>query len=320
MKKRTHFEFNFNMALFLILIVSFFVIAQRNSAFMSPDYVIEVVLKNAVEIGMLALPMTLVIVTGGIDLSCGNIMVLSAMAGGMVGGKLGSLAGVIVTILIGAACGLLNGVIIARARVPAMITTLATMYLYLGIAKGISKGDSIYSYPAATALGNFELFGLPIQIYIYALLAVVYVILLHRSCFGRKLIAIGLNENATRYCGIDTGKSIMAAYLLEGLTASVAALIWIGRFTSLKFDAGTNLHMKAITVVVLGGTSIVGGVGDMRGTVLATLIIAVFNSGLTVLNLAIDAQTIIQGAVLLVSLVVYEAIHRYQRNKKLIRG
>lgn len=320
MKQKLKIKFGFNSALMLILVAAFIIIANLNSAFMSPEYILQVVLKNAVEIGILALPMTLIITTGGIDLSCGSNMVLSAIVGGIVGGQYGSAAGVAATLILGTLCGLINGIIIAKVRVPAMITTLATMYLYLGIAKGISKGDSIYSYPAATFLGNYELFGIPIQLFIYVVLALVFVVLLHKAQFGRGLTGIGLNEKALRYCGIDTDKYLIAAYTLEGVMAAVAALIWIGRFTSLKYDAGTNMHMKAITIVVLGGTSIAGGVGDMRGTIIGTLILAVLNSGLTVLNIPIDAQAIIQGAVLLTSLIVYAFIHKRQKMRKLIKG
>ena len=319
MKKKKKVNLNFNIALIIILILSFIWIASQNSAFLQKDYIIGVVLKNVIEIGLLALPMTLIIVTGGIDLSCGNIMVLSSMLGGMMAAKAGSAAGVLITLLVGGVCGLLNGVIIAKVKVPAMVTTLATMYLYLGIARGISKGDSIYSYQASTFLGNQEILGLPIQIFLYVLVAVLFVILLQKSVYGRKIFAIGLNEKATRYSGIDTAKTIITAYVLEGLLAGAAAMIWIGRFTSLKYDAGANLHMKVITVVVLGGTSILGGIGDMKGTIIATLIIAVLNSGLTVLNIPIDAQSIVQGVILLISLMAYAIILNHRRKQKLVQ-
>ena len=132
--------------------------------------------------------------------------------------------------------------------------------------------------------------------------------MLQKSTYGRKIFAIGLNEGATRYSGINTDKVILLAYVMEGVMASLAAMTWIGRFTSLKYDAGTNMHMKVITVVVLGGTSIMGGVGDMKGTIIATLIIAVMTSGLTVMGIPYDAQTIVQGVVLLISLTAYALI------------
>ena len=308
MKKKFGQSTYFDLALLVILLISFLGIASQNAVFLSRDYVIGVVLKNAIEIGFMALPMTIIIITGGIDLSCGNIMVLSSMLGGMAAVKSGSIVGILVTLSVGVLCGLLNGIEITKVRVPAMITTLATMYLYLGIARGISKGDSVCSYGATSFLGNEMVLGIPIQIYFYIVVAIIFVMILQKSTYGRKIFAIGLNEGATRYSGINTDKVILLAYVMEGVMASLAAMPWIGRFTSLKYDAGTNMHMKVITVVVLGGTSIMGGVGDMKGTIIATLIIAVMTSGLTVMGIPYDAQTIVQGVVLLISLTAYALI------------
>ena len=308
MKKKFGQSTYFDLALLVILLISFLGIASQNAVFLSRDYVIGVVLKNAIEIGFMALPMTIIIITGGIDLSCGNIMVLSSMLGGMAAVKSGSIVGILVTLSVGVLCGLLNGIVITKVRVPAMITTLATMYLYLGIARGISKGDSVCSYGATSFLGNEMVLGIPIQIYFYIVVAIIFVMILQKSTYGRKIFAIGLNDGATRYSGINTDKVILLAYVMEGVMASLAAMTWIGRFTSLKYDAGTNMHMKVITVVVLGGTSIMGGVGDMKGTIIATLIIAVMTSGLTVMGIPYDAQTIVQGVVLLISLTAYALI------------
>ena len=308
MKKKFGQSTYFDLALLVILLISFLGIASQNAVFLSRDYVIGVVLKNAIEIGLMALPMTIIIITGGIDLSCGNIMVLSSMLGGMAAVKSGSIVGILVTLSVGVLCGLLNGIVITKVRVPAMITTLATMYLYLGIARGISKGDSVCSYGATSFLGNELVLGIPIQIYFYIVAAIIFVIMLQKSTYGRKIFAIGLNEGATRYSGINTDKVILLAYVMEGVMASLAAMTWIGRFTSLKYDAGTNMHMKVITVVVLGGTSIMGGVGDMKGTIISTLIIFVMTSGLTVMGIPYDAQTIVQGVVLLISLTAYALI------------
>lgn len=317
--ERKKFKFSFNMALFLIWLGIFLIIGMRAPAFFNPNYIISVMLKNIVEIGMVALPMTMVIITGGIDLSVGSIMVLAGMLGGMAAAASGSsVVGVIVTLLVGMGCGLINGFMIARVKVSEMITTLATMYLFLGLARGISGGGSVYSYGFSGWLGNTMVGMIPIQILVYLLLAVIFVIVLQRSSFGRKLFAIGLNKNATKYAGIDTEKIQIIIYTITGLVCALAALIFLGRFTSVKYDAGTNFNLKVITVVVLGGTSITGGVGDMRGTLLGTLIIATLNSGLTVMNIPIDVQTVVQGAVLLISLIAFSVVSERNRRKKVI--
>lgn len=324
--KRKPFRMTFNLALFLIWVVIFLFIGFRSPYFFKPTYLISTMLRNIVEIGMVALPMTMIILTGGIDLSVGNILVLACMLGGMAAEASGSsAAGIAVIMLVGLVCGLINGIVITKAKIPPMITTLSTMYLYLGLARGISQGNSVYSFPAAAWMGNTIIGSykdpaqLPVQIIFYIVLAVIFVIVVQRSTYGRKLFAIGLNENAVRYSGIDTDKIKIIAYTVCGLVCAFASIIWLGRFTSVKYDAGTSFNLKVITVVVLGGTSINGGVGDMKGTLLATLIIATLNSGLTVMNIPIDAQTIIQGVVLLISLIAFSIASQRARQRKVIK-
>lgn len=319
MTAKKKFKFTFNKALFLIWILIFVGIAIKSPAFLSSSYIIGVMLRNIVEIGMVALPMTLIIITGGIDLSVGNTMVLASMLGGLAYLKGGTLIAVLVTLLTGAVCGLINGIIIAKVKISAMVTTLATMYLYLGLARGLSKGDSVYSYGFAEALGTKTLLGVPVQIWIYLILAVIFIVLLGYTAMGRKLYGIGLNDNASKYAGIPTEKIQIMIYTLCGIVCALAAFIWLGRFTSVKYDAGTNFNLKVITIVVLGGTSINGGIGDMKGTVLATLIIATLNSGLTVMNIPIDVQTIVQGVVLIIALVACTIVNVRSKQKKIIK-
>ena len=307
----------FNTTLFLIWVVIFVAIALINPSFLSLNYIITVMLRNIMEIGMIALAMTLVIITGGIDLSVGNAMVLSAMAGGMAAAVAGSAAGVAVTLLTGAACGLLNGILVAKAKISPMVTTLATMFLYLGLARGFSHGDSVYSYGFTRFMGNTSVVGIPLQIWIYLLLAIAFTVLLAMTSTGRKLYSIGLNSNAARYSGVNIDRLLIGIYVLCGLVCAFAAFIWMGRFTSVKYDAGASLNLKVITVVVLGGTSINGGIGNMKGTILGTLIIATLNSGLTVLNIPIDVQTVVQGGVLIAALIIYAVVNEHTKKKRI---
>jgi ribose/xylose/arabinose/galactoside ABC-type transport system permease subunit len=316
--------FTFNWALAIILVVLLVVISCINSVFFSFDYLVGVMLRNIVELGMISLAVTLIIITGGIDLSVGSIMVLSAMIGGMAALKAGDAAGLIAALLTGSACGLFNGFLIAKIKISPLVTTLATMYLYMGLARSFSKGDSVYSFPLCSWLGDNEFvlpwFGgtalyIPLQIFFLVILAFVFWFLLAKTTMGRKLYAIGLNEHAADFSGINTRKLKIGIYFLSGLVCAFAGLIWLGRFTSVKYDAGTSLGLKVVTIIVLGGTSIMGGIGNMKGTILATLIIAVLNSGLTVLNIPIAAQTIVHGMILIISLVSYFIL-----NQRIIRS
>ena len=317
--KQIRFKFTFNLALAIILALLFIAISCINSVFLSFDYLIGVMLRNIVEIGMMALAVTLVVISGGIDLSVGSTMVLSAMIGGIAAVRGGSALGVAVALLVGTACGLFNGFLIAKIKISPLVTTLATMYLYMGLARSISKGDSVYSYPASQALGTSEFVRVPVQIFIYLALAFLFWFLLAKTTLGRKIFAIGLNEHATSYCGVHIGQVKIAIYVLSGFICALAGLIWLGRFTSVKYDAGTSLGLKVVTVIVLGGTSIMGGIGDMKGTILATLIIAVLNSGLTVLNMPIAAQTIVHGSILVLSLVSYFIINTRMIKSRVVK-
>ena len=315
-----NFIFSFNLALLLIWVVIFLVIGIAAPSFFNPNYIISVMLKNIVETGMVALPMTLIIVTGGIDLSVGNIMILACMLGGMAAAGTGNgFAGVIVTLIVGAACGLINGLMVAKAKISEMITTLATMYLFLGLARGITGGDSVYAFDFASWCGNTMVGPIPIQLIFFAVMAVIFVIVLQRSTFGRKLFAIGLNKNAARYAGINVEKMQIIIFTVTGIVCALASFVYLGRFTSVKYDAGSNFNLNVITIVVLGGTSIMGGVGDMKGTLLGTLIIATLNSGLTVMNIPINAQTIVQGVVLLISLIAFSIVAAREKQRKVIK-
>ncbi len=312
-------KLTFNLALFFILLLLFISIAFLNSAFLSFDYIIGVMVRNIIELGLLALPVTLIIITGGIDLSVGSTMVLAAMSGGLAAARFGSAAGIAVTILTGLLCGVFNGIVIAKLKISPLVTTLATMFLYMGIARGMSLGDSVYSYPATQFLGNTEIGGFPLQILLYAVLAVIFYLILSKTTLGRELFAIGLNENAARYSGIKTEQKLILIYAISGLVCALAAMIWLGRFTSIKYDAGTSIGLKVVTIIVLGGTSILGGLGDIKGTIIATFIIAVLNSGLTVLNIPIDTQTIVHGSILVISLITYAILSEKVKKSRIIK-
>lgn len=310
-------KLTYNIALLSIFIILFIAIAAININFFSFDYITAVMLRNIVEIGIIALPMTIIIITGGIDLSVGSTMILSSVFGGLVASVYGGAAGVIVCLITGALCGFINGIMIAKLKISPLVTTLATMYLFMGIARGISKGDSIYSFPQSEFLGRTELFGIPLQIFIYIFFAVLFTVILSKSILGRIVFAIGHNEEATRFSGIDVNKVKIAIYTVCGIICAFAALIWLGRFTSVKYDAGVGINLKVVTIVVLGGASILGGAGDMKGTIIATLIIALLNSGLTVLNIPIDTQTIILGGVLVISLIVFALLNDKTKKARL---
>ncbi len=233
------------------------------------------------ELALLTLPMTLVIITGGIDLSVGATMALSAVALGLTCEcGWGMPAAVLAAVTTGAAAGLLNGVFVAYVRVHPLIVTLATLSAYRGIAEGISLGRPITGFPDDFALlgrGSIAHFGsfvgIPIPAVVFMMAALAAGIVLARTTLGRSIYAIGLNEAASRFSGIRTQRIKLWLYALSGLTAGWAAVMFVARRNTAKADIGTGLELDVITAVVLGGSSIFGGRGRIIGTILGVLLI-----------------------------------------------
>lgn len=227
------------------------------------------------ELALVALPMTAIIITAGIDLSVGSTMALAAVVLGLCfEAGMNPYLGALAAVATGAACGALNGVAIAGLKVHPLIVTLATLAAYRGIAEGISLGRPISGFPDAfTVLGNGTFLGLPIPGLIFAVLAVVAAVVLARTPFGLSLYAIGHNPVASRYSGLPVARITVTLYTMAGAIAGLAAAIYVARRNTAKADIGSGLELDVITAVVLGGTSIFGGSGRIVGTLLGVLAI-----------------------------------------------
>jgi rhamnose transport system permease protein len=260
------------------------------------------VVRLSVELGLLALAMTPIMITGGIDLSVGSLMGLAAVVFGALwrdaGFPIGAAAGV--ALLIGCLAGALNATLITRLNLPPLIVTLGSLSLFRGIAEGITKGAVNYSgFPAGfLRLGQGYIGGVPVQLSILVAAVAGYWVLLHRSAIGRTLYAIGFSPSGARYAGIRTGRRIALLYFLSGLVASVAAIIYVAHLGQAKSDAGTGYELAAITAVVLGGTSVFGGRGTIWGTVLGLFAISVLQNGLRLAALPSELTGVLTGVVL----------------------
>ena len=227
------------------------------------------------ELALLALPMTFIIVTGGIVLSVGAIIALSGVVLGLA-----YEAGINIwlccalALATGTTAGALNGVFVSLVRVHPLIVTLATLSAYRGVAEGISAGRPLSGFPDNFAwLGRGDIGGVPVAAILFAVAAVIAGVVMWKTPFGRSLYAMGYNETATRFSGIKTRKIKFVLYTLSGFTASVAAVLLVGRRNTAKADIGAQMELDVITAVVLGGTSIFGGRGRIVGTVLGVLLI-----------------------------------------------
>jgi rhamnose transport system substrate-binding protein len=261
----------------------------------------------SVELGLLALAMTPIMITGGIDLSVGSIMGLSAVVFGVLwrdgGWPIAAAAGA--ALLLGCLAGLLNAVLITRLNVPPLIVTLGSLSLFRGMAEGITKGAENYSgFPAGfLRLGQGYLGGMvPVQLSVLLVALAGYWILLHRSAIGRTLYAVGFSPGGARCAGIPVQRRVAMLYFLSGLVSSVAAIIYVAHLGQAKSDAGTGYELAAITAVVLGGTSVFGGRGTVWGTVLGLFAISVLQNGLRLAALPSEMTGVLTGVVLVVTI------------------
>ena len=258
------------------------------------------------EAGIIAVAMTFIIVSGGIDLSVGSTLGLSAIVLGMVWKDAGlplPLA-MLLAVVAGGICGLLNGYIIIKSKMPPMIATLGTLALYRGLAEGLSQARSVRGYPEwFYTLGQGEVGGIPTQLWLLAVVAIAGAIVLAFTTFGRVTYAIGSNETAGRFSGMPVERAKLLIYAFSGLMAGLAATIFVSRVSTTRSDMGTGIEMDVISAVVLGGTSIFGGRGTMTGTLLGLVLIQTLKNGLTLAGIKGDGTIIVIGAILILTIL-----------------
>ena len=270
------------------------------------------ILRHSCEIGLLALALTPVIITAGIDLSIGSLLGLCAILFGKLwhDGGLPIPVAAGLTLVLGALAGGLNATLITVLRLPPLIVTLGTYSLFRGLAEAITHGAITYTdFPESFLfVGQERWLGLPTQAWIFFAVALAVGLLVHRTTFGRAFRTIGLAPEGARYAGLPVGRRLALVYVLAGLIAAIAAIIYTARLGQAKADAGTGYELFAITAVVLGGTSIFGGTGTVHGTLLGVAAIAVLKNGLACLpvvmrmNAAEEMSGLLTGALLLLAL------------------
>lgn len=268
----------------------------------------------SVEIGLLALVMTPIIITGGIDLSVGSMMGLAAVVMGGLWRDAGLpiWLAIIITLAIGLLGGALNAVMITRLKSPPLIVTLGTFSLFRGIAEGLTRGIENYSGFSSSFLfmGQGYVFGvIPTQLFIFVPVIAAVWWWMHRTAFGRSLYAIGFSPEGSRHAGIRVRRRLNIIYCLSGLASSLAAVIYVAHLGQAKSDAGTGYELTAIAAVVLGGASIFGGRGTVLGTVLGLFAIVLLQNGLRLSGQPTEMAGVLTG-VLLVVIIMADRLFR----------
>jgi rhamnose transport system substrate-binding protein len=307
---------NNEWALALVVLAECVIFSLTGNNFLSTSNAFEVT-RLSVEIGLLALVLTPVIITGGIDLSVGSMMGLAAvvMGGLWRDAHLPIALAAAIALMVGALGGSLNALMITRLGFPPLIVTLGTFSLFRGIAEGLTRGIENYSgfSPRFLFIGQGYVFGVvPTQLLILIAAISACAWWLHRTSFGRTLFAIGYSADGARYAGINVGRRLSLIYVLSGIAASLAAIIYVAHLGQAKSDAGTGYELMAITAVVLGGASIFGGRGTILGTVLGLFAIVILQNGLRLSAQPSELAGILMG-VLLVSTILLDRLSKGAR-------
>jgi ribose transport system permease protein len=276
---------------------------------------------NAAILLVISVGMTFVIITAGIDLSVGSVLVFAGVVSakamnGMGGDGAGVLlVGLLVALAAGAGWGVLNGVLITKARVPPLIVTLGTLGMALGLSLIITNGVDVRDVPArlVTSVGVGRLFGeIPWLVVIAAGVAVVFAVLLASTRFGRHTYAIGSNEEAARRAGIAVDRHLILVYGISGLLSGLAGYMSLARFATTTLGGHATDNLQAIAAVVLGGTSLFGGVGTVLGTVVGVFIPAVLQNGFVITGVEPFWRDVAVGAVLIAAVYLDQLRRRTQ--------
>jgi ribose transport system permease protein len=301
------------LAIFLIT----FAILEPES-FATP-FNINNILVNAAILLVIAVGMTFVIITSGIDLSVGSVLVLAAVVGVKAMEKVGEsgtaviLAGLAATVAVGLLAGVINGVLVAYAKVPALIVTLGSLGAGLGLARILSGGIDLRT-TALDDIGYGEVFGVKYLILIAVAVVIVGAFVLHLTRFGRFTYAIGSNDEAARRSGVNVRIHLVKVYALSGLLAGVAGFLSLAKFGTTGIGGHSSDNLNAIAAVVLGGTSLFGGIGTIIGTVVGVFIPAVLRNGFVIVGVQPFWQQVAVGAVLIVAVYLDQLRRaRYRR-------
>jgi len=292
----------------IILFLLILAITMINPNFLEMNNLLNILQQVSIN-GLVALGMTFVILTGGIDLSVGAILGLTGMILGlMILGGIPEAVAIIVVLGLGAILGFTNGIFISKLKLQPFIVTLATMAMFRGITLIISDGipamNVTQNAPILDFFSQGKIFGIPFPSIIFVIAFLTLMILLQNTVFGRGVYAIGGNEEVARLSTVPTNRVKTMVYVISGITSALAGIILTSRLSSAQPTAGQSYEMDAIAAVVIGGTSLAGGRGRIFGTFIGVLIIGVINNGLNIIGVSAFYQQFIKGLIILLAVIL----------------
>jgi rhamnose transport system permease protein len=295
----------------LFVLIGTFACGAQVSRFFLTSSNISIALAGMTPAAIVALPMTLIIVTGEIDISVGSIVGLcAAFMAVCLEQRLPVSTVMLLGIIVGTLAGLFNGIIVAYGALPSLVVTIGTLALYRGIAQIVLKERGVSGFPEWYQNIGFGTIGgtpIPWSSIIFVLFFAGFAVFLHTTHWGRALYAIGNNREAARFSGINVKRTILCVFIASGAMSSLAAIVLTAYLASARSDTAVGLELPVITAVVLGGVNIFGGSGTMTGVLIALLILAFVQNALGLAGVTPEEQQIVTGAVLIVTLIVFGA-------------
>jgi ribose transport system permease protein len=297
---------NYIVYIALVGVLIYFSITLYEDGFLSTGNLLNIVRQTA-PITLMALAMTFVIASKEIDLSVGSIAALSSLTGALaLQAGFGVFGGLVAGVGTGLLVGLVNGLLVTRVGIPSFLVTLATMGAVSGVAMWVTDTAPV---PIVNSTFNF-IFGsgdigpIPVLLVWTLVFAIIAHVLLRKTSFGRQTLAVGGNENAARFSGVNTMRIKLLVFVGTGVMAGLAGLLYAGRMNAGRFSFGEGDELSVIAAVILGGTALAGGVGTVIGTVVGSLMIGVINNGLIIMGLDVSQQMIIRGLIIILAVAL----------------
>jgi len=306
------------VALAVLMVLGFFV----SGRFLTIDNITNVVTRSSF-VAIIAIGATFVITAGGLDLSVGSmaglvsgVTILFLNAGSFGDGYTQLAFGMLLALALGIACGLGNGLGVTMGKIEPFIVTLGTMSIFRSLQVWLADGGTI-SIKSAVVRGeispvySIKLFGFPIPVIVFVVVALVAAFLLYRTTFGRHVMAVGSNEDVARYSGISVSRVRMLTYVIQGACVAIAVIVYIPRFGSSNFQTGFGWELQAITAAVVGGTALRGGVGRIWGAICGALILEFITNIMTLSNMVDEKLVgVVQGAIIILAMLVQRSLAR----------
>ncbi len=293
-------------SIIIVLVIYIIFVSIVNSRFISSGNIFNILRSSGFAL-ITIVGMSLVLITGGLDLSVGSVLALGGVIAGLVaknGG--GTLLAVLAGIGVGAIIGALNGFIVVKVKIPPLIVTLGMQYIVRGMVSVITKGVPVYPLPKTfTRIEQFKLFGaIPFVVNVALVIAIIFHIVLNHTSYGRAVYAVGGNEEAAKISGIDTGQTKFFVYFITSTLAAVSGVLMAMRLGSGEAAVGTGFELTVICGAVIGGISIMGGTGTILGAILGGLFMEVLTNSLTLMRISVYWQQLVVGTILILAVVL----------------